>query len=218
MLRKLIAPAVVAGALVASSADAQAWNYPALQTPTVSREYNFVVADGDDAFGTSFVFQWRNPMGVRSQLSLDGGMADTDADTYLLLGGTYGYQLARARRDMPIDVLLTAGLNGAFGDGNLFRIPVGVSVGHRFPLEGRLAITPYAHPRLSIDHCGDCVADETEIGIAFDFGADIEFSPQLAMRVAVGMGGSDFFEDQDAIGISLAWSPAGARSGGPRRR
>ncbi|HVE79066.1 MAG TPA: hypothetical protein VNA89_09410 [Gemmatimonadaceae bacterium] len=218
MLRKLIAPAVLAGALVASSAGAQAWNYPALQAPTVSREYNFVVADGD-AFGTSFVFQWRNPTGARSQLSFDGGMADTDAETYFMLGAAYSYQLARSRRDMPVDVLLTAGLNGAFGDpSNFYRIPVGVSVGHRFPLEGRIAITPYAHPRLAIDHCADCTVDETQIGVAFDLGADVEFSPQLAMRVAAGFGGSDFFTDESTLGISLAWTPAGGRSGGPRRR
>ena len=204
-----------------STVAAQAWNYPAFQRPTVARnELNFAVADGD-AWGTSFIFQWRKGMAARSQLSLDAGFADPDfgGDSYLVMGGQYGYQLTRANRDMPIDALLTFGLNGAFGDAvNFFRFPIGVSAGHRFPLEGQMAITPYVHPRMSFDMCSECGAgggSDSEMGLNFDIGANFEFTPQMAVRFGAGFGGSDYFDDGN-FGLSLAWTPGYTRPRGRR--
>ena len=194
--------------LAASTVEAQAYNYPAFQPPRTSpREFNFGVASGDD-FGTSLVFQWREPVGARTQLSFDAGFGDPDnADAVFFVGGTLGYQLARSTADMPLDLLLTAGLNGMFGDIEIFRVPVGVSLGRRFPLEGQLAITPYVHPRLMMEFCGDC-GDDNEIGLGFDIGADFEFTPRMSMRLGVVLGGTDYFEDQSAFGVSLAWRPS----------
>ena len=198
--------------LAVSTLEAQAYNYPAFQTPrTTSREFNFGIADGD-GWGTSLVFQWREPVGTRTQLALDGGFGDPESDALdamFFFGGTLGYQLVRADADMPLDMLLTAGLNGAFGELEIFRVPIGVSLGHRFPLEGQLAITPFVHPRLMMEFCGDC-GDDNEIGLGFDIGADFEFTPRMSMRLGVVLGGTDYFEDQSSFGVSLAWRPARA--------
>lgn len=194
--------------IAASVVEAQAYNYPAFQPPrTTPREFNVGIASGDD-WGTSLVFQWREPVGMRTQLSFDAGIGDPDgADAIFFLGGTLGYQLKRSTPDMPLDLLLTAGLNGMFGDIEIFRVPVGVSIGHRFPLEGQLAITPFVHPRLMMEFCGDC-GDDNEVGLGFDIGADFEFTPRMSMRLGVVLGGTDYFEDQSAFGISLAWRPS----------
>ena len=54
---------------------AQAYNYPALQTPRiVDREYNFAAASAGNA-GTSLLFQWREGLNADWQFSLDGGLA-----------------------------------------------------------------------------------------------------------------------------------------------
>jgi hypothetical protein len=114
---------------------------------------------------------------------------------------------------MPLDFLGTAGVNFAFGDGgNIVRIPFGVSIGHRFPLEDNFAITPYVHPRVSIDVCSDCGPDndnETDLGIDFDLGVNFEVTRQLSFRVSALFGGSDTFGDSDGFGLSLAWTPPG---------
>ena len=56
---------------LAQSASAQAWSYPAFQTPRiVEREFNIGVADGGIA-GVSALFQWREQTGTRTQLSLE---------------------------------------------------------------------------------------------------------------------------------------------------
>jgi hypothetical protein len=195
------------GALAPVATAAAQTIYPTFQTPrTVSREYNFAVADADVL--TALVFQWREGWSPTSQLSFDVGMADLegDGDVQLLVGGAYGRQLSRASNELPLDALLTVGANAMIGDLTVFEIPVGVSLGHRFPLEQGLALTPYLHPRVALSYCGDCV-DESDLGVAFDLGLDFEVSPRLSVRGVLTFGS----DDSDAIGIGLAWRPQGLR-------
>lgn len=219
MLRLSAALALTAAAVLPHDAAAQAYAYPSFQQPRVTaREYNFGVADGGNA-GTSLLFQWREGMSARQQLSLDVGIADPDGgDNIFFAGGQLAHQITTSSsQQQPLDVLFTAGLNAAFGnDATLLRVPIGVSLGHRFPLDGGIAITPYVHPRASIDFLRFDRADgrrdsDSEININFDLGASVEFSSQLALRVSAMFGGSDQFYSDDAFGLSLAWTPAGLR-------
>ena len=190
--------------------------YPSFQTPRIAaREFNFAVADVDAGVGagdlTPLVFQWREGTTPRTQLSADIGIADPEGpntDLFLIIGGQYAREMARSRPDMPLDLLLTAGLFSQFGNDITFiSIPVGLSVGHRFPLEGtQMAITPYAHPRVSIDHVDVGPVDDTEVNINFDLGGNLEITPQIAIRLSATLG------DAEALGISLAWTPRGLRS------
>jgi hypothetical protein len=222
-LRRAFTRAAVAAAIVApAAAGAQAWAYPAFQPPRVmTREFNFGVGDAGRA-GTSLVFQWREGLSPRTQLSLDVGFADPDGEGNgkFLLGGQFAGLLTEAKAEMPLDFLGTVGLNMALGDGgNLVRIPFGVSVGHRFALDEGFAITPYAHPRISLDICSDCSKsgdNETDLGIDFDLGVNFEVTRQLSFRVSALFGGSDTFGDSDGFGISLAWSPPGLSRPGRR--
>jgi hypothetical protein len=186
----------------------------------MDREFNFGIGDAGRA-GTTLVFQWREGLSARSQLSLDAGFADPDGNSNgkFLLGGQYAQLLNQASSEVPVDFLLTAGLNFAVGEGSdLFRIPLGVSVGHRFPLEDGFAITPYVHPRISFDSCTECGDNgdsRNDLGIDFDLGVNFEVTRQISFRVSGVFGGSDTFSNSDGFGISLAWSPVGLSK--PRR-
>jgi hypothetical protein len=200
----------------AAQAGAQAFAYPAFQAPrVVSREYNFGLADADGA--TSLLFQWREGSGARSQLSLDIGFADTNNDGVFFIGGQFANQLATSTASMPFDLLLTVGAGLSrldFGDEsrNALRIPVGVSAGHVFPLEGGSTITPFIHPRLVFASCNDCFfdnngdADDSNIGLEFDVGGEFKFSPAFALRLAASLGDDDILNG-DSFGVSLAWTP-----------
>ena len=219
---KLARAAVTAAALAvlsAAPAAAQAWTYPTFQQPrVVNREFNFGLADGA---GTSLLFQWREGISPDNQLSFDAGYVDPDvrgADGAFLIGGQFAHQILTSSRTAPIDLLFTAGANVAFADpGNLIRIPVGASIGHRFPLENGMAITPYVHPRVSLDRCSDCGVElvngnfertsDSDIGFDFDLGGSFEFTPNFAVRLSATLGGSDFLGDEDAFGVSFAWAP-----------
>ena len=117
----------------------------------------------------------------------------------------------RAQGDQPLDLLGTAGIGVAFGSGNTFvRVPVGVSIGHRFPLDDGMSITPYMHPRVSLDiFSGKGVqSDKTEVTLNFDLGANFQVNKQFALRVAGVFSGSDRYGSGNAFSVGFNWTPA----------
>jgi hypothetical protein len=213
MLRRIAGLSAIMLAVSAAPAAAQAFVYPAMQPSRIAeREYNFMLADIGDGGGTGLIFQWREGLGnPKMQFTLDAGVVDPDnnnADARLVLGGGLAYQLASATSDMPFDIVLAGGLGFTTGDDiTTIRVPFGAVFGHRFPLDGQVAITPFVHPRLMMEFCGDC-GNDSEVGLGFDIGADFEFTPRMSMRLGVVLGGTDYFEDQSAFGLSLAWRPS----------
>jgi hypothetical protein len=206
----MVATALVASAVLPVVASAQALNFPSFQKPRISsREYNFGVIGGS---GTSLLFQWREPRSMRNQLSLDAAFTQPDgpnAKGIFSLGGQFGHQLTTARADMPLDMLLTAGANASFANGaNMYRVPVGVSLGHRFQLDGAMAITPYVHPRLSFDYLTAGSVSSSDVNMNLDLGGDLELSQQLALRLSAQVVGPY----QNSVGMSLAWTPGAVRT------
>lgn len=199
--------------VLATAAGAQAWSYPAFQPPRLeSREFNFALADAGRA-GTTFLVQWRELAATRSQFMLEAGLVapDRPAGTVLALGAGYSYEAHRATTDVPLDIVFTAGAGLGIGDVNTLRVPVGTSVGYRFDLERDVAITPFVHPRLSLDFCSECTRDDdVALGLNFDVGASVELSPAIAVRGVAFFGGGDLF-GRNGIGLSLAWRPPGLR-------
>lgn len=194
--------------VIVRDAAAQAWAYPSFQPSRITvREYNIGVGDADSR-GVVLVFQWREQAGAQSQFGFDLGMADADArgTQLVLFGGISGAtRLGSATSEVPLDFLLTGGAYLAVGNGTLVRIPVGVSVGHRFEFAGNLALTPYLHPRLSLD-LASRRRGGTDLGLTFDLGANFEASRTLSIRGAMLFTGTDSF-DGEGFGISLAWTP-----------
>lgn len=212
--RSLIALGLaVALATHARRAAAQAWFYPSFQPPAVvDRDYTFGVVA---SHGAAFLFQWREGIDADTHLSFDAGLVDPSgaAGTKLLLAGNVGRQLMRATNDLPLDLLLTAGLGVASGDGpDLLRIPVGLSVGHRFPLEDGMAITPYVHPRASLDvpFGTGGASNDRKLSLDFDVGASAELTPRLALRGSVTVTGNST-RSGAGIGVALTYRPAGLR-------
>jgi hypothetical protein len=206
--RRLLAAVAFAAVLPTAQIEAQAWAYPSFQPPrVVTREYNFGIADSDRG-GVSIVFQWREQSAPSTHFGFDLGIADSEGreDDIVLFGGIgIGHRLGAATNEVPLDFLLTGGLYLAVFDGGaLFRLPVGVSLGHRFDLGDGMALTPYLHPRLSIDVCNDCGG--SDIGLVFDLGASFQITRSVSIRGAAVFGGDDTIEN-DAFGISLAWTP-----------
>ena len=163
-----------------------------------------------DGFGTGLIFQWREGLGnPKLQFTLDAGFADPDApnaDARLLIGGGLAYQLTSATTDMPFDIVLAGGLGLTTGDDvTTVRVPFGAAIGHRFPLEGDIAITPFVHPRLSWDRISFNGNSDSDTNLNVDIGANFEFKPQMAIRVAAALG------DDDAVALSFAWTPKGLR-------
>lgn len=205
---RLAALFAVAALLPTARSDGQAWAYPAFQPPRpIVREYNFGIADADRGGGASFVFQWREQTGPATQFSFDIGLADTefeDNDIMIFGGVGMGHRLGNSTNEVPIDFLFTAGVYLGIGEITLFRVPLGVSIGHRFDMGGGMALTPYLHPRMTIDVCNDCGG--SDIGLVFDVGANFQLSRSVSIRGAAIFAGDDTIGGE-GFGISLAWTP-----------
>lgn len=204
--------ALVAAFTVTERADAQASNYPSMQVPTAStRDYTAAVASGS---GTTALFQWREGWAPRKHWQLDAGLIDRKGSDNLSLfvGGGIGLEIARAEGDQPLDLLFTAGGGAAFGGGfTLVRIPVGVSIGHTFDLEQGMAITPYVHPRASLDLAsggGRNGESQSEVSLNFDLGVNFQVNSQFAVRAAAAFTGSELAGAQDTFAIGFNWRPA----------
>jgi len=204
--------ALVAAFTVTERADAQASNYPSMQVPTAStRDYTAAVASGS---GTTALFQWREGWAPRKHWQLDAGLIDRKGSDNLSLfvGGGIGLEIARAEGDQPLDLLFTAGGGAAFGGGfTLVRIPVGVSIGHTFDLEQGMAITPYVHPRASLDLASSGGRDgrsQSEVSLNFDLGVNFQVNSQFAVRAAAAFTGSELAGAQDTFAIGFNWTPA----------
>ena len=204
--------------LTAGALGAQAYNYPALQTPRiVDREYNFAAAAGGDA-GTSLVFQWREGLSDDWQLTLEGGLAAPKSpplvklDTRLLLGAGAAYQWVRATADLPLDIAVTGEVGYWSGNGlTSIQIPVGVVAGHTFKFDNGTELTPFVHPRISLDDpsCTGCGGSKLDVNI--DVGVNYGITQQLAVRLAGLLGGASYAGSTNAIGFSVAWTPKGLK-------
>jgi hypothetical protein len=204
--------ALVAAVTVSERADAQASNYPSMQVPTAStRDYTAAVSSGA---GTTALFQWREGWAPRRHWQLDAGLIDRKGSDNLSLfvGAGIGQELANASGDQPLDLLFTAGAGAAFGGGStVVRLPVGVSIGHTFDLEQGVALTPFVHPRASLDVASGKGGDggsRSEVSLNFDLGVNLQVNRQFAVRAAAAFTGSELAGAQDSFAIGFNWTPA----------
>jgi len=128
-----------------------------------------------------------------------GGFVDLSgsAGTHVLLGGDFRTQVVSYSESFPLDGSLTLGLGASVGDGrDAYFVPVGVSLGRRFELEGSNTIfVPYVHPVIVPTFGGG----DSNVNFALGLGVDIRFSEQWAIRASGGLG------DIEGVGVSLAY-------------
>lgn len=216
---RLIAPAVALLAVASGTSrtlHAQALNYPALQLPSVAvRDYTGAVVGGR---GTMMMFQWREEITRAMHVGFDLGLYDPNRGgerTAIFGAANLGKDLMRATRDQPLDLLLTAGLGVSIAsDRTGVRVPLGLSMGHTIELDEGMAVTPFVHPRVSIDRCSRCSSrgrSRTDLSLNFDVGASFDFNRRLSARVSALFSGADQFGAGDAIAVGFTWTPDGLR-------
>lgn len=191
--------ALLAG--LAGTASAQETGTPVFKAPyRAFTSHEFGVSLSDPGEGISFALEgfYRYGRGA-NDFSLRGGFEDLNnsAGTRLLLGGDFRTQVVNYSESFPLDGSLTVGFGGSVGDGpDTYFIPVGISLGRRFDLEGsNTTFVPYAHPVIVPTFGGG----NSDVKFAFGLGVDIRFSDQWAVRASGGLG------DIDGVGISVAY-------------
>jgi len=203
MRRRLCGGLLVAAlvALAASEAAAQETGTPIFKAPYrsfINHEFGASLSDPGDAADFALEGFYRYGRG-NNDFSLRAGFADgTGAlGTRFLIGGDFRTRVVSYSESFPLDGALTVGLGTSLGDGpDLFYIPVGVSLGRRFELEGsKTSFIPYVHPVL-VPILGPGPDD---VGFALGLGVDVRFSDRWAIRASGGLG------DIEGVGVSLTY-------------
>jgi hypothetical protein len=131
-------------------------------------------------------------------LGIRGGFENVpNGDTRVLLGGDFRTRVLNASDKFPLDGALTLGLGINAGSGpDQVYLPVGISLGRRFLLEGsRTSFVPYVHPVLVPRFS----SGDSNLDAALGFGVDIRFSNTVDFRVSAGVG------DIEGVSLGLAF-------------
>jgi hypothetical protein len=203
MRRKLYGGLLVAAfvALWGSDLAAQETGTPLFKAPYrafASHEFGASLSDPGTAVDFALEGFYSYGRGT-NDFSLRGGFADGagDLSTRILLGGSFRSRVLSYSESFPLDGALTVGFGTQLGDGpDLFFLPVGVSLGRRFELEGsRTTFTPYVHPVI-VPTFG---SGDDDVNFALGLGVDVRFSESWAVRASGGIG------DIDGVGLSLTY-------------
>ncbi len=202
----ILAFALLAGA--AGTSVAQETGTPIFKAPyRAFTSHEFGASFSDPGEGVSFALEgfYRYGRGA-NDFSVRGGFADLNdnvngvkitSGTRILLGGDFRTQVLTYSESFPLDGALTLGLGANVGDGrDAYYIPVGLSLGRRFNLEGsNTTFVPYVHPVIVPRFGGG----DSNVDFALGLGVDIRFSEQWAVRASGGIG------DIEGLGISVAY-------------
>jgi hypothetical protein len=185
----------------AGTAVAQETFTPVFQAPYRAFQNQEFGASLSDPEFASFALEGFYRYGRGSNdLGLRAGFADAEVgDAIILIGGNFRTQVLTYSESFPLDGALTLGLGGRFFEGDdVFSIPLGLSLGRRFDLEGSSTIfVPYVHPVIVPTFGGPDEEDDVAFGLGL--GVDIRFSERWAVRASGGLG------DIEGVGISLAY-------------
>ena len=190
--------AILAG--TAMPAVAQETGTPVFKAPYRAFENHEIGASlPDPGEGVSFALEgfYRYGKGPHD-FSVRSGFADSDGDgSIFLIGGDFRTQVINYSETFPLDGALTIGLGGLFGEGDdVFLLPVGVSLGRRFDVEGSsTTFVPYVHPNIVPVFGGG----DDDVEFTLGLGVDIRFGEQWAVRASGGLG------DIEGVGVSLAY-------------
>jgi hypothetical protein len=176
--------------MTAAPVEAQLFT-PSYMAPRPSSDIGIYLSDGPGDFAVEGIL--RRSSGAYD-LGFRAGIADTN-DLSVLLGVELRNPIAISA---PIDVAVTGGAQGAFGDISDGGLLLGVSIGHTF-VAPELGLTPYLHPRIGLvtfDEDGDDIGLE----LLADLGFDVSFNRNLELRFGISL------DDVAAEwGIGLAW-------------
>jgi hypothetical protein len=193
--------AVVLLAGTAGPSAAQETGTPIFKAPYrafTSHELGVSLSDPGEGASLALEGFYRYGQGA-NDFSVRGGFVDLNgsAGTRVLLGGDFRTQVVSYSESFPLDGSLTLGLGASVGDGrDAYFVPVGISLGRRFELEGSNTIfVPYAHPVIVPTFGGG----DSDVNFALGLGVDIRFSEQWAIRASGGLG------DIEGVGVSVAY-------------
>lgn len=181
--------ATVALGLAPADAVAQVFT-PSFLSPVRGQDLGLYLSGGfGPSGGLAVEAAQSRGMGV-FDLVLRAGIGDGDSGAVVLLGAGYRNPLdvdLELHPDVELMAAVTGGAQAVLGSGSGFGVDAGVTVGSRVE-SGELRFTPYLNPRLALVETLRST-DGLDLTLLADLGVDLEISPRLVGRLALGLGG-----------------------------
>jgi hypothetical protein len=199
MRRNFFAVLLLGFALVPGKVQAQAWESPFLMPPAPPPGVGIYLMDVAGGELGAMLSYRSSSYG----LGLRGGIAETPGDNVGGFGGIdFNGNIHRNSRDFPLDVdwVFGAGL-GVNEDYLLLTVPLGLTLGHTFNAD-RAVFKPYMTPRIHLDAAFGDQDDDTDLGISFDIGLDLQLSRSRTAPV-IRFGAS--LGDHEAVAVGLVF-------------
>lgn len=191
-LRKVVLTAAVAALAVGmvGRAEAQVLTVP-FMPPQPESSFGVYLSDYAD-LAIEGIGRWNFG---EFDMGLRGGVIDFGSETVATIGGEFRNPLSLGTD--PLDLALTAGVQGLLGDIDGWGAQAGLSVGHTFIASTNgLRFTPYVHPRVAYVDFG---GGDGDVEVLADIGFDVAFATGLSLRFGANLGdGADW-------GLGVAW-------------
>jgi hypothetical protein len=193
--------AVIAMALGAAPAGAQETGTPVFKAPYRPFTQHEFGADLSAPGGNlSYALEGFYRFGYEAfDIGLRGGWTQIEngGPTRALLGVDARTRVITYSEKFPFDGAVTLGFGFNVGSGpDQYYLPIGLSLGRRFNLEGSKAnFVPYLHPVL----IPTWFSGESHVDAALGFGVDIRFAKEWAVKVSGGLG------DVDGVSVGIAY-------------
>lgn len=211
MLKRLIATSSLLLA-TATGASAQQWDAPLFFSPYPMDDIGLYYVNSDRSAGfdnsTGLKAIWRQSGNLNLGVHLGTGDISNMGESILIGAEFYG-PLRSLASSTGLGINWGIGFGAAFGEiegtGTDYidaSIPLGVSIGIGLG-EGSVNVTPFVHPRVSLDILaitpdGGEENTETDVHFAADIGAEVRLGERFLVRGAYSLG------DRDAFGVGLA--------------
>ncbi len=201
MLRRtLLAPlAALVPVLVflAAPVAAQSTGVPVFQAPYRAFAKNEIaISYTDPGPGYSLEGSYRIDLGSHADGGIRGGLLETGhgIKTSMLLGVDARLRLIDHTETFPLDGSLTLGLGFRDNGQTVGYVPIGISMGRRFFVEGSsTSLVAYVQPTLT-----PMFADASGTNFTLGFGVDVRLTQRLDFRLSGGIG------DLNGIGLGVA--------------
>ncbi len=196
----------VVGLMAASAAPVWAqvaWDGPLLVGTETPQGWGVYLVDPGGHSGIGFLTTWRGGGSIGYRI----GFAEDGSEDLSVYGGVdFTGRLVNAGDDFPLHVGWVAGAGFGAGNDLVLSFPLGIVLGRGFQAETVL-FSPYIGPRVTLDAYfgrggggqSEGNGDDIDLGLAVDFGIDINFDPGWAVRFGVSGG------DRDGIAIGVSF-------------
>lgn len=176
--------------LIPDGARAQiGWTAPLLVAPNSPAGFSLMIAEMEPSEGLAGMVAWRQSSAPGS-IGFRAGAGEGAGDKFSAFGAfDYSGWIHHGSDSFPLAVAWVTGAGIGIGEDVLLSAPLGASFAYEISADD-IWFNPYITPMIVFDWLigAPSTADNADLGIAVDIGADVSFASSWAIRIGATVG------------------------------